>query len=323
MTLRSLSPSTSAAYIDLGSNTFQVLVASCPSVSPSSGQTYKKEIPVLLRHAVMANGQLSMEGQRRLRYALGVLERILRRFRPHGIFITATAVFRTYPGLADVLEEVHRRLGAKPQIIDGVTEARLGMIAGRGEFPFLTTAWVMDIGGGSTEFTFFENGQVRFQQSLPLGSTHLAEQFPFLYHPPVTAESARRVGLFLRRHLRRLPPHPQVPLIGIGGYFETLRSLTRHRMVLTATFCRWHQRFLRRPFRHWKQFPIPAFRVPLLPAASLVVNEMVQLQQIDRIWLASFSLREGLWLAHCTGDPLFHRIFPPNAATASATNAGP
>ncbi len=316
------------AYVDLGSNTFQMLIAPFPSfefreVFSNDGQIYSKEIFVLLRHAINAQGHISKAGLSRAQKALMHIRSILAHKNVQAIYVTATEVFRRYPSAQKVLQLAHTILGVRPRLIDGITEAQLGALAAQIEFDDVTTAWSMDIGGGSTEITFQRKGRMLFEISLPLGSTHLTRKFPSVTTPPISSDLQMRILDYIRRQWEKIPIYPSLSLIGIGGFFETLRRLTCQRQMLPDSFVHWQHAFLHHPKSHWLSYPIPNFRIPLLPICALLVRSFMEYQQTFRLYLATFSLKEGLWIAHCQNSPLFHRIFPESASTDSTTNEGP
>jgi len=74
------------------------------------------------------------------------------------------------------VREIKERLELTVEIIDGEEEARLSALGVRYALnPRPARCLIFDIGGGSTELVFYDNEQIRFGCSYPLGAVRLAE----------------------------------------------------------------------------------------------------------------------------------------------------
>ena len=111
--------------------------------------------------------------------------------------------------------------GLRMRVISGEEEAALAfraVSAGRRRL-------VMDIGGGSTEWTLGENNQVLWSVSMQLGASRLLKQRPIL--SPEDAEAvlslAREIMAPQAEKLRAFPPAED--MAGLGGSCTTLAAM--------------------------------------------------------------------------------------------------
>ncbi len=190
------------------------------------------------------NGELTgiVRGREETRLFLGLDEE--GNIQPDKIESTAQAVFRLYcqakaagaqavdlfatsatrdakngEALGDRIREL---CGLSMRVISGEEEADLAFLAvSQGQ-----RRLVMDIGGGSTEWTLGENNRVEWQTSMQLGSSRLLKMGPIqsLSDAEKMLDTARRVMAPYAQKLRALPPAPA--MIGLGGACTTSAAMT-------------------------------------------------------------------------------------------------
>ncbi|MCX7978745.1 MAG: hypothetical protein N2578_07045 [Bdellovibrionaceae bacterium] len=174
----STSPSTakwvSLAAIDVGSNAIRMIV----------GQAHGHQIhilhrlrsPVRLGKDVFHTGLIGPETMSAavdtfVKFAKIMRESAVRRYRA-----VATSATREAKNGATFIEVLRQKSGIQVEIIDGLEEAKLIHTAIRHEVR-LDNAFVagIDVGGGSIEVTFSENGKITATRSFPLGTVRLLE----------------------------------------------------------------------------------------------------------------------------------------------------
>ncbi len=298
-------------YLDLGSNTFQLLIARPWRAEQNigNGVLYREERPVLVRKGIRPDKSLSPDTLKRAHSVLRHYAAIIRRHGVTDIHAVATEVFRTHPATCHILHIAEKTVGTTPHIISGTAEARLGALAARYEFPHLHRCWTMDIGGGSTELSLLETGRVCFARSLPLGSSHLVARFPAMQQPPIPAALEHEVIEHIRQYRHGFPHPEKTPLIGLGGFFQTLAKCTGSRVLSLSDLRQWHRTFMTTPLHRWEGKNIPSFRIPLLPISSLLTMAFMAHTTAPTLHCASGSLKEGLWIARHVDPAFFRRIF--------------
>jgi exopolyphosphatase/guanosine-5'-triphosphate,3'-diphosphate pyrophosphatase len=166
------------AAVDCGTNSTRLLV------SRGGVETLERQsVVTCLGQGVDASGQLADEAIERTIAVLEGYRRIMDRSGVDAVRVTATSAARDARNAERFFEAAEAVLGARPELLDGETEARLGfegatagLPADRG--PFL----VADIGGGSTEFGFGTE-QCEGVLSADIGCVRLTEQF-IAHDPP-------------------------------------------------------------------------------------------------------------------------------------------
>lgn len=168
------------AAIDLGSNTFRLAIA---NRTPNQDQT-KLIIEDQSRELVSLAKGLGPDNQLddvTMDYALEALSRLGQKL--HGIpaaniRAVATNTFRVASNIDEFLPRAEAALGCKIEIISGTEEARLIYTGVAQSLKFdNANRFVMDIGGGSTEFIIGSGLNPTKLQSLGLGCTTWTRRF--------------------------------------------------------------------------------------------------------------------------------------------------
>lgn len=165
------------AAIDIGTNSIKLLIASVEEDGALEVLSREKSL-VRLGSETLATGRLSDEA---IEAGVSTVEQFLRSVRGSGADLAravATCAVREASNASDFVSEVRRRTGVSVDVISGDEEARLINLAVRSEFPSrLDPLFLVDIGGGSTEFVVSDGARVLFSESLPLGVVRLADRF--------------------------------------------------------------------------------------------------------------------------------------------------
>ena len=161
------------AAIDIGTNSIKLLVGSVDEEGVL-GVLSREKFPVRLGSGTLATGRLSPEG---IEHGVAALAQFQRAIEAQGADLAravATCAVREASNSEEFLEAVRRRTGIEVDVISGEEEARLIHLAARSEFSSrLDPIFVMDIGGGSTEFIVSDGDRVLLTESLPLGPVRL------------------------------------------------------------------------------------------------------------------------------------------------------
>ena len=235
----SINNSCVAAGIDIGSNTFRLLIA---RVADGRLTTVVKELAtVRLGHNVTTNRMLAPEAIARALPVLQQFKIILDQWQPQHIRVCGTAALRMAGNSDEFLLLARKTLGVEIEIISGSEEALLNL-AGTTVFmeevgpgPIL----LVDVGGGSTELAYISAGAETGSNtedrtpevtSLPLGVVSLTERF---LHLPVTkAAETARLTEHIKEHLAaplekissaRRQARPMI--IGTGGTATSMAAL--------------------------------------------------------------------------------------------------
>lgn len=164
------------ASIDFGTNTARLLIA----VRSSAGIT-----PVRVEREIVRLGGgftdrhgLSAEAWERGLNCLHRFSKIISEYGVREVRASATSAVRDAVNGAAFVDKVLRDTGINLVVIDGDEEARLtlkGVLSGLDSVN--DTIVVLDVGGGSTEFTVSSQGDPVFIKSMPIGVVRLTEGF--------------------------------------------------------------------------------------------------------------------------------------------------
>ncbi len=164
------------AAIDFGTNTARLLIA----VRSPSGI-----VPVRVEREVVRLGGgftdqygLSVEAIERGLTCLRRFSKIISEYEVLQVRASATSAVRDAVNGKAFVDEVFQETGIKLVVIDGDLEARLtlkGVISGLDSES--DSFVVLDVGGGSTEFTVSCQGSPVFIKSMPIGVVRLTEGF--------------------------------------------------------------------------------------------------------------------------------------------------
>jgi exopolyphosphatase/guanosine-5'-triphosphate,3'-diphosphate pyrophosphatase len=139
---------------------------------------FQEKSLVRLGSETLATGRLSEEA---IEAGASTVEQFLRSIRGAGAELAravATCAVREASNAQEFVDRVRARTGVSIDVVSGDEEARLINLGARSEFPArLDPIFVVDIGGGSTEFIVSDGDRVRLAESLPLGVVRLADRF--------------------------------------------------------------------------------------------------------------------------------------------------
>ena len=175
-------PADLVAAVDLGSNSFRMLVAQ--AVNTPSG-TQLRPIDTLRESVRLAAGLTDNKllGNDAYQRGLTAIRRFgerIRGFDPSHVRAVATNTLRVAKNAHQFVEEAQLALGFPIEVIAGVEEARLIYIGAAHEVPAVHgNRLVVDIGGGSTEFIIGKGYEPKLMESLYIGCvSHSMRFFP-------------------------------------------------------------------------------------------------------------------------------------------------
>ena len=169
-------PSSVIAAVDLGSNSFHMVVA-----QDQHGQLKvidRMREMVRLGAGLNASGKLSKESKERAIECLQRFGQRLQEMHADSVRVVGTNTLRVAKNSADFIQRAEDALGHPIQIISGVEEARLIY---QGTIHSITGPegkWlVVDIGGGSTEVIIGKQGDPILMESVQMGCVVISEKY--------------------------------------------------------------------------------------------------------------------------------------------------
>ena len=191
------------AAVDLGSNSFRMLVAQ--AVNTPSG-TQLRPIDTLRESVRLAAGLtedklLGNDAYQRGLIAIRRFGERIREFDPKNVRAVATNTLRVAKNAQQFVRDAEEALGFPIEVIAGVEEARLIYIGAAHEVPAVQgNRLVIDIGGGSTEFIIGKGYEPKLMESLYIGCvSHSLRFFP---KGNIDAHAFKEAELAARREIQ-------------------------------------------------------------------------------------------------------------------------
>ncbi len=306
------------AIIDLGTNTFNLLIANVGSSGSYQTELSTKH-PVKLGKGGINSQTILPEAMARGVKAFHTLMNVIERRRVDKVFAFATSAFRSAANGHELVSKIHEKFGVKVEIISGEREAEL-IYQGVSQVVDLSAEkhLIMDIGGGSNELIIANNREIFFKHSFPLGMSRLLEQFT--PSDPITPDEVGRVETYLESELRLLfdavAIHKPQVLVGSSGSFDTYRAVLSNgndrcippsQPIDMEAYLQLHQRLLTSTTTERMAMPgMEPMRVEMIVVASIFTHFVIKKTGISRIVQSCYALKEGaIWdIIHSNGSLL-------------------
>jgi exopolyphosphatase/guanosine-5'-triphosphate,3'-diphosphate pyrophosphatase len=302
-----MSSKTNVAIIDMGTNTFHLLIAEVRS---------KPKILLREREAVkVGKGGINKsiitdDGFAR---ALETLKRFKTIIDEHGVRKTlafGTSAIRNASNGQQLIDAIQSTTGIEARIIGGEEEADLIYRGVRAALDLgKDNSLIVDIGGGSVEFIIGNNDGILWKQSFEIGGQRLLEEFQKF--DPIGAQEVVTLEAFLRSKLEPLmePLRKYKPntLVGVSGTFDTLSEMFCHRNDLPyyaddsetpfdmAAFPSIYKDLLTHDRAGRLALPgMIEMRVDMIVVACVLVNVILTIHEFNNIRVSTYSLKEGV-----------------------------
>lgn len=175
------------ASIDIGSQTIRLLIANCPTTCEFI-TLHRDRAIVRLGEGMNQDNLLKPEAIKRAVSCISSYIVKAKEYDVEEIFPVATACVRNANNAQLFLEKIYDATGIRPFIVSGEDEALLGF---RGVQSVIKTfkdlSLIIDIGGGSTEFSVIQNESLSMIESIDLGVITLSEKH-LQHDPPLNLE---------------------------------------------------------------------------------------------------------------------------------------
>ena len=164
-----------------------------------------------------------------VRTSIDALKKFVSLCREHGveeIAVVGTNALRLAQDADQFIKQVQDECGIFPRVISEKEEALLSFLSVQQDPLMPHDAVVMDVGGGSTEFIFYDRedrGHTLQSICLPLGAVSLTEKF--LLHDPPTSDEITKLSKEIEKALSCLPSTMDGVFVGIGGTATTMGSM--------------------------------------------------------------------------------------------------
>lgn len=205
------------AAIDIGTNSVRLLIAQ--KVNGKIVPVHRDMKSTRLGEGLEATGKISKEAMTRTLDALIAFMGTIQGFDVKQIKAVATSAMRDASNAVEFLEVVRQKAQLSIDIISGDEEAELsylGVRSGLNMLDDIDDSIVVDIGGGSTEIVFKEDGKIVCSSSL-VGAVRCTEN----------STTPTQIFAELEEHLNKIKNFKDHKLIAVGGTATNLAAINK------------------------------------------------------------------------------------------------
>jgi exopolyphosphatase / guanosine-5'-triphosphate,3'-diphosphate pyrophosphatase len=313
---------TRIAALDLGSNSFHLLVADVHVDGSFTAVAREKEM-LRLGDDVARHGRIPPATAERAVGAARRLRGLADALGARDVIAKATSAIRSAANGSELVDTIEAETGVDVEVISGAEEARLIFGAVRASVVLdPSPALCIDVGGGSVEVMIGDAAGLRWATSLPLGVGRLTAEC--VRDDPPSKGDRKRLEERIRPALESLAAdvRARAPRLGVGTS-GTLNDLVRMAVALSrgdeqlpsstnalratrAEFRELHDHIMRVKSSERRRIPglEEQRRAELLPAGSTLLVTALDLFDLDALTASDWALREGIVLdAVRTHDP--------------------
>jgi exopolyphosphatase / guanosine-5'-triphosphate,3'-diphosphate pyrophosphatase len=280
------------AAIDIGSNAARLLISEASPKSTGEMDFTKVNlvrVPLRLGIDVFSTGAISDKRADSLVNTIKAYKLLLDVYEVKYVKAAATSAMRDASNGTEILERVKDETGMDIKVITGKEEASYIYENHIAENLDKTKGYLyIDVGGGSTELTFFSGNRLVFKESFNIGTLRLLQH-------QVSETHWQQMKDFLKQQLRAYGP---VVAIGSGGNINKIFSMSKKKEGKPLTLD-----LLKDYYKEFGNFTVEE-RIHvynlredradvIVPALQIYVNVM-RWMDIDEIFVPKIGLADGL-----------------------------
>lgn len=280
------------AAIDIGSNAARLLITDVieyPDSKPEFIKTVLVRVPLRLGFDVFEKGEISTKKTEQLCKTIKAYRLLLDVYGIKHLKACATSAMRDATNAVQVLQRVKAETGITVKVISGEEEATLIYENHVADYMDNKESYLyIDVGGGSTELTFFSDGELVFKKSFNIGTIRLLKD-------QVKEADWNEMKDFLRQKTRG---HHHVTAIGSGGNINKVFNLSKRKEgkpldldLLKA----YHKDFSELTLaERMQQYRLREDRADVIvPALQIYINAM-RWADAEEIYVPKIGLADGL-----------------------------
>jgi exopolyphosphatase/guanosine-5'-triphosphate,3'-diphosphate pyrophosphatase len=296
------------AVIDLGTNTFNLLIADIKN--NQLNVAVNLEFPVKIGKGGMLNNMITDSAIQRAMIALSQFKSYIEKFEIVEIKALATSAIRNASNGNVLIQKVKQLFDIDIAVINGIKEAEYIYLGAKNSFKFpIDEVLVMDIGGGSVEFIIGRNDIILLKQSFDIGAVRLFEKFR--PKSPLLSSDILQIKKFILNELKplkiALSSFPLITLIGTAGTFETIvdfvikdlkvipKSLSKNAFEITLNeFELFKEMMITSSLEQRLLFKgMTDYRAEYIPIAAILIDSIIEIAEIKKLVCSNYAMKEG------------------------------
>ncbi|MCZ8216652.1 MAG: exopolyphosphatase [Cyclobacteriaceae bacterium] len=296
------------AIIDLGTNTFHLLIAE--QVKEQYAFIYRERLAVRLGQRGINEGIIQPDAIDRAIRALSSFKTTIDQYDATAIFAFGTSALRNAKNASEVVTAFKEKAGIDVSIISGDREAELIFMGVRSGLALGDDySLVMDIGGGSVEFIIGNQKEIVWKQSFEIGAQRLLEMFH--HTDPIPAQEIDQLNRYFTTQLSplfdALDQWKPETLIGSSGTFDTLSDIYCIKLNLNKgaddietplTLQGFYDIYTELLIKNREaRMAIPGMiemRVDMIVVACCLINFLLGQYSFKQIRVSTYALKEGI-----------------------------
>ena len=280
------------AAIDIGSNAARLLINEVTETKKGKPEFTKLNllrIPLRLGMDVFTKGEIGPERKTMILDSMRIFSDLMKIYKVEHYRACATSAMRDAKNGPEIIKEVQENSGIDIEIISGDEEASLVFENHIAEGLDKNFAYLyIDVGGGSTELNFFENGKKKYEKSFNIGTIRLLNGL-------VKDDQWKEMKEEIRKNINS--NHP-ILAIGSGGNINKIFSMskTKDGKPMSTAFLKKYYKEMNglTVAERMTQFNLREDRADVLVPALEIYNNIMSWSDIDKIFVPKISVADGL-----------------------------
>ncbi|AZB10352.1 exopolyphosphatase [Chryseobacterium sp. G0162] len=279
------------AAIDIGSNAARLLIneVKINNKKPEFIKLNLLRIPLRLGMDVFTIGKIGPEREKMVVDSMKIFSDLMKIYKVDHYRACATSAMRDAANGDEIIRQVQEASGINIEIISGDEEATLiyenhvaeGLDK---EFAYL----YIDVGGGSTELTFYENGKMVYERSFNIGTIRLLNNL-------VTMDNWREMKEEIKKNIVSKKP---IVAIGSGGNINKVFSMSKTKDGKPMSLAH-----LKKVYKEFNELSVEERmtkhslredRADVLVHALSIFNNVMAWSDINKIFVPKISVADGL-----------------------------
>jgi len=282
------------AAIDIGSNAIRLLISNIIQDPTLDTPIFKKSslvrVPIRLGSDTFLKGEISKKNTKRMLKAMQAFKLLMEVHNVEDYKACATSAMREASNGKNVVRQIAERTGINIDIIDGKKEAAIIFSTDLSHFIDKNNSYLyVDVGGGSTEFTIFSDGQIINSKSFKIGTVRLLKM------KTQTEPLWEQIEAWIKTNTSNLK---NIHLIGSGGNINRIFKLSEkpYGDPLSLMYMKAHYNYLEQLTYDQRilKLGLNSDRADvILPATKIYLNAM-EWSGANKIFVPKIGLSDGI-----------------------------
>lgn len=280
------------AAIDIGTNACRLLISEV--ITPEKGSPrFNKlnlvRVPLRLGFDVFETGEISKPKKGMILQTMKAYAHLMNAYRVDKHIAVATSAMRDAKNKSEVVRKIFLETGINIQVISGDFEASLIYESHIAEHLNTDNSYLyIDVGGGSTEVTFFSNDQLIYKRSFNIGTIRLLKEM-------VIDEDWDLMKNEIRTNIKGIK---NIIAIGTGGNINKVFSLSKKKDGKSLDI-----NLLRDYYKEFssctledriRNYNLREDRADVIVPALLIYIQIMKWADIEEILVPKIGLADGL-----------------------------